>query len=160
MNDAIKKRLEEIAERNHGLLTPSAVVADAKRKDSPLHGCFTWDVRKAAEAHWLDQARALIASVTITVHTETTRIKAVAYVRDPASPPGTQGYRSVKELRSDTDLAREALVNEFTRVADLLRRARDLAVALDAASEVELLLQSVVGLRQRFSGEAGDAAVQ
>jgi hypothetical protein len=47
-------------------------------------------------------------------------------------------------------MAREALVAEFTRVADLLRRARHLAQALDADDEIQGLIQTVVGLRQRF----------
>ena len=49
--EAVKKRLIEIEEANGGRLTPDAVVRDAKRKDSPLHSCFEWDVKKAAAAH-------------------------------------------------------------------------------------------------------------
>ena len=54
------------------------------------------------------------------------------------------------KVRTDADMAREVLVAEFGRVADMLRRARELAAALEAQSEVEALLQGVVGLRQRF----------
>jgi hypothetical protein len=64
---------------------------------------------------------------------------------------------SIKTLRSDKDLARDAIVAEFTRVADALRRARELAAALDAGEEVETLIKSVVGLRQRFIGESAQA---
>lgn len=148
--EAIRERLAEIEAANDGRLTPAAVVADAKDPSSPLHDCFQWDVDKAAYQHWLEQARDLITSVRITVRTETTKVSAVYYVRDPSSDPSQQGYVSVTKLRSDTDLARDALVNEFSRVADHLRRARALAAALEAADEVDALLQSVVGLRQRF----------
>lgn len=125
-------------------------MADAKSADSPLHLHFTWDLDEAAQAHWLDQARRLITSVMVTVHTQETTVKSVFYVRDPSAGK-QQGYVSVTSLRSDEDMAREALVNEFTRVADLLRRARSLAVALDAGNDVDSLIQSVVGLRSRFT---------
>jgi len=148
--EAVKKRLIEIEEANGGRLTPDAVVRDAKRKDSPLHACFEWDVKKAAAAHWIEQARDLITSISIVVRTERTNVSAVFYVRDPSCKSSEQGYVSVTKVRTDADMAREVLVSEFSRVADMLRRARELAAALDAASEVESLLQTVVGLRQRF----------
>ena len=148
--EAVKKRLIEIEEENGGRLTPDAVVRDAKRKDSPLHSCFEWDVKKAAAAHWIEQARDLITSIRIVVKTERTNVSAVYYVRDPAAKSGEQGYVSVTKVRTDADMAREVLVAEFGRVADMLRRARELAAALEAQSEVEALLQGVVGLRQRF----------
>ena len=148
--EAVKKRLIEIEEANGGRLTPDAVVRDAKRKDSPLHSCFEWDVKKAAAAHWIEQARDLITSIRIVVKTDHTNVSAVYYVRDPAAKSGEQGYVSVTKVRTDADMAREVLVAEFGRVADMLRRARELAAALEAQSEVEALLQGVVGLRQRF----------
>lgn len=148
--EAIKKRLEEIELANGGRLTPDAVVRDAKRKESPLHDCFEWDVKKAAAAYWIEQARDLITSVRVVVHTETTKVNSVFYVRDPSAAHDKQGYVSVTRLRTDSDLAREALVAEFTRVADALRRAREIAAVLDCVKDVETLLQSVVGLRQRF----------
>lgn len=156
-NDPIKERLEEIATANGGRLTPAAVIDDAKKKDSPLHGEFEWDVKKAAYAHWTQTARKLITSVMVVTHTETTSVRSVYYVRDPSAASKDQGYVSVTTLRSDADLAREALINEFTAVADRLRRARDLALALDAQDDVENLIQSVVGLRQKYGG---DSAVQ
>lgn len=149
--DAMRARLAEIEVANGGRLTPRAVVVDAKDPSSPLHPYFEWDVTKAAEAHWLEQARTLITSVHVVFRTESKSVRSVYYVRDPSAAAHEQGYLSVKTLRTDADLARQALVSEFTRVADLLRRARELAVALDSANEVESLLQSVIGLRQRFS---------
>lgn len=148
--DAIKQRLAEIEGAHGGRLTPSDVVADAKHADSPLHAFFEWDKTKAAEAYWLDQARALITSVKVKVKTETRSISVVHYIRDPSAEHDEQGYVSLTTLRNDADLAREAIVAEFSRVADTLRRARELAKALDCQEDVESLLQTVVGLRQRF----------
>jgi hypothetical protein len=151
--EAVRLRLAEIEMENGGRLTAAAVVEDAKSPASPLHAHFTWDVQKAAEAHWIEQARALITSVQVVQRTDTTSVRTVYYVRDPSAGQKEQGYVSTETLRTDADMAREALVNEFTRVADMLRRARELAAVLNAAHEVEPLLQGVVGLRQRFSEE-------
>lgn len=149
--EAIRVRLAEIEAAHHGRLTPNDVVKDARQKDSPLHGCFEWDTKKAAAAYWIEQARTLITSVHVVMKTETISIRTVYYVRDPSADNKEQGYVSVPRLRTEADMAREALVSEFTHVADMLRRARHLAVALNAADEVEPLLQSVIGLRQRFA---------
>jgi hypothetical protein len=151
--EAIRVRLGEIELENGGRLTPAAVVADAKNPDSPLHGCFTWDVEKAAQAYWIEQARALITSIQVVQRTDKTSVRTVYYVRDPSAGCGEQGYVSTETLRSDKDMAREAIVAEFSRVADMLRRARELAAVLDAAADVETLLEGVVGLRQRFITE-------
>lgn len=148
--EAVRARLAELAAANGGRLTPEAVVEDAKRKESALHAHFEWDVRKAAYAHWLDQARSLITSVRIEMRTDTTVVSAVAYVRDPQAGGKEQGYVAVSALRTDKDLARDALVSEFGRVGDMLRRARELAAALGAQGDVDDLLERVVGLRQRF----------
>ncbi len=148
--EAIRKRLAEIESANDGRLTPFAVVADARDETSPLHDCFEWDVDKASYSHWITQARNLITSIRVVVTTESTSVKSVFYVRDPSAQQDEQGYVSVTRLRGDKDMAREALVAEFTRVADLLRRARHLAQALDADDEIQGLIQTVVGLRQRF----------
>lgn len=147
---AIRDRLAQIEQANGGRLTPDDVIKDARRKDSPLHDCFEWDVRKAAAAYWIEQARELIVSVRVVIKTDHTRLSTPFYVRDPSAGASQQGYVSVAKLRTEADMARDVLVSEFGRVADMLRRARDLAVALDSANEVDELISRVVGLRQRF----------
>src|SRR5262245_5543540 len=133
---AVRQRLEQIEASNGGRLTPSDVIRDARQKTSPLHGFFEWDVKKAAQQHWMDQARQLITSVRVVISTETMKVQSVYYVRDPSAARGEQGYVSVARLRTEREMARDALVSEFARVADMLRRARELAAALDASSEV------------------------
>ena len=45
------------------------VVKAAKDPANPLHRYFTWDVQKAAQQHWLEQARRLIRSVRVEITT-------------------------------------------------------------------------------------------
>src|ERR1700756_5197076 len=91
VNEVVRKRLEWLEER-HGKITPKLVVDDAKSKTSPLHRFFDWNVTRAAYKFWLDQARELIASVTVVVHTDHRTITSVAYVRDPNAEAHEQGY--------------------------------------------------------------------
>lgn len=132
-------------EDERGGLTPAMVVADAKREESPLHGLFDWDQTKAAEAHWIDHAREVIRAVKIVVTTETTTVKAPHYVRDPDADG--QGYRSVMALQRDPASARQALIDELTRAAGVVTRARNLALALGLEQEVDVMLQHILGLQ-------------
>lgn len=148
----IKARLAQIEEANAGVLTPDAVVADARRKDSPLHSCFEWDTKKAAQAYWVIQARELITSIRVEVRTETKVVSAVYYVRDPNAESDKQGYVSVKTLKTDEAMARDALIQAFSRVADLLRSARDLAAVLGVDDRVDQFVNEIVSFRRDIRG--------
>lgn len=149
---AVRQRLAEIEAANGGRLTPDMVVKDAKRKDSPLHTHFEWDSKKAAEAYWVIQARELITSVRVEVRTENSVVRVVGYVRDPSASSDEQGYVSVRKLRSDQDLAREAIVDAFARAGHHLQAARTLAKALGAEAEIEALVRNVADVKARFEG--------
>ena len=119
-----------LLQNERGELTATAVVEAARDPESVLHGHFEWDDTKAAEAHRLDQARSLIRSVTVQVRLGSLQVAVPAYVRDPGKEGGAEGYRNVAQLRTETDLAREAIVSEFKAVASRLQRARRLAQVL------------------------------
>lgn len=62
-------------------LTNEAVVEAAKDPTSPLHGHFTWDLKKAAQKQWLTEARRLIQSIRYVVVSQDTnepvRVRAI-----------------------------------------------------------------------------------
>jgi hypothetical protein len=149
ITEQIRERINAIATRHNGRIRPDDVVEDARDPDSPLHKQFEWDLQKAAQSHWLDRARELIRAVRVTITTDTTVVSSVAYVRDPTVDSDEQGYVSVASLRSDHDLAREAIVYEFTRASGALRRAREVAAALDLQKEVEVLISRVERVRAK-----------
>lgn len=143
----VRERLAQL-EQTHGRLTPNVVVNDAKQKKSPLHDLFPWDVEEAAQKYWLHRAREIIQSVRlVSSNTETVRVDAPFYVRDPSLPPAEQGYVSVATLQRDPQQARESLRLEFARVEGALARARSIAVALNLESEIEDLIERVVRIR-------------
>ena len=59
------KHLMRLYKRNKKELTPQVVVDDAKHPESPLHPCFEWNNRKAADKFRLHQARHIINCVVI-----------------------------------------------------------------------------------------------
>lgn len=144
--EAIRERLQQLAEANGGLLTPEAVVNDAKSKSSPLHGQFTWDVKQAAYERWLDQARSLIRTVRIEIVEEEATFKAPYWLHDPDLERGQQGYRSAVEVRSDKDKARAAVLQECSRAVGAIRRARDVAVMLGLEAMLDEALDHIEAL--------------
>lgn len=124
-------------EQRHGTLTPAAVVQEASKISHPLHSHFEWDDRKAAHQHRLNQARALIRSVRVVIKSETTRLTHASYIHDPSLPPGKAGYAKVLRIKTEQDLAMEALESEIDRAAGALNRAYSIAVGLGDNDEAE-----------------------
>lgn len=141
MTDA-QQALRAMADANGGRLVPDRVVEAARNPENPMHGCFEWNDGAAAAAHRVNQARALIRSIRVEVIHKTFSMPAPAFVRDPGTGRAA-GYISVGTLRSDSDLAREAAVAEFSRAAAALRRAKAVSLALGMADEVESLVSGV-----------------
>ena len=148
---AVRDRLAMLTVRGGGVLRPEAVVADARDEDSPLHKHFEWDQEKGHYANLLNQARALIRSVKVTVTTETKTVRTVAYTRDPDAAPDQQGYVPVATLMTETDRARSALVAEFSAVAARLRRAQDLAAVLGMSEGVIGAIENIEMLRRQVA---------
>lgn len=147
---AIEEALAEIAEKHSGLLTPDAVVAAASRRDSVLHALFEWDGKKAAHQYRLDQARSLIRSVRVNITTHKTVISTVAYVRDPDLKADEQGYVATVSLIGQQERARSMLVDEFSRAASAMRRARELAAAFEMVGEVDAVTNTIDDMRTRI----------
>lgn len=153
--DAVRQRLEAVRAKNAtGLLTPEAVVDDARDPESPYHDRFEWDDAKAAQRHRLDTARALIRSVRVQVRTEREVVSTVAYVRDPSLEPAAPGYRPVAELRTKRDLAVAALEREMASALAALTRAKEVAAGLDLEEEVSALMSEAVSIREKLAAVA------
>ncbi len=147
----IRERLQKIAARNDGVLTPDAVVRDARNPKSPLHDEFEWDVQAAAEAHWIEQARALIRRVRIVVSEDQRDVRVPEYVRDPDQDGGDQGYVHVREATSDADRARRMLCQEAAMAMGLMRRVRALAIQAGESAVARLLEQQVSALESALA---------
>lgn len=150
--EAARARLAELETKGKGRLTPDMVVADARRPASPLHSFFEWDDGKAAQAWRIEQARDLIRTVMVVVTTDKRSVSVVAYIRDPDQEAGDQGYVSTLRLMNDKDRARSALVEEFSRAAAVMRRARELAVAFSLQDETDRITRRIETVKKRAEG--------
>lgn len=149
--NAIRERLAAIAEANGGRLEVDHVIDDARDEGSPLHGRFNWNEAEAALEHWRDTARKIIASVRVIERTDKMVVSTIAYVRDPTAGSREQGYVSTASLRTKTDLARMAAMEEYARAAAAMRRAREVAEALGVEYETDRIIGDIDGLRQRVA---------
>lgn len=153
MQQSAHQRLIDLHAK-HGVLTPEIVVEDAKSKASPLHESFEWDVKKAAQQHWLETARGLIRAVRLQIVNEHTVLSAPYFVRDPRLPTKQQGYMAVSEVRSDSDLARETVADECARAAAAFRRAQEVASAVGVDNDLLQLFNQTVALGERVRSTA------
>ena len=98
---ALGKALEDITREHDNRLEPEDVVAEARKRNHPLHKHFTWDNDKAAESYRLDQARALIRSIKIVAQEEINQEAGRAYhsIQDNG-----RSYRSAAEVHSSVTL--------------------------------------------------------
>jgi hypothetical protein len=128
-----------------GSLTAQAVVADAKKKTSPLHSLFEWNARRAAELYWLDRAREVIRAVTLVVTTEHVTFRVPKHFHDPDT---SRGYVTLAHLGTSPEKARSVMLEELTRVAGNLERALGIAEVLGLHAEIDGLLRQVVGVRR------------
>lgn len=146
MTSEIKSYIQRLADQSGGIITPEILVADAKRKDSPLHSLFEWDAKKAAEAHWLATARDILRRVKITVSEGERLIVAPCYVRHPDLPAKVQGYIDTGQL--DPDQARETLRTIARVIAAQVIRGQGIAARAGLPqSDLEAVLGEIgIGL--------------
>lgn len=135
-------RLQFIHDRD-GLLTPEAVVKDAKRKASPLHDYFDWSVESAARKYNIQQARILITSVQVVVSTKKHQIKVPAYIREPDCEHNEQGYSKINEIMTDEDRAEKYLTQKLEHAEKAMEQALDYAEVLKIPKEVNRILKAI-----------------
>ncbi len=153
MRNEIKKVLQAMADRRGGRLDAEEVVEAARDPESVLHEYFEWDADAAAESYRLHQARQLIRTVRIEVRTNKIVVQAPYFVRDPSKSGRTQGYVTTPVLRTNEDMARDALIDAFNRAARVLAGVRALAAVLGRSDEVDEMIQMLVSR----AASAGDS---
>lgn len=121
------------------------VVADARKKSSPIHSLFDWDKGRCAERDLERQARVVIGAVQMIVTNTVTSMKVPVYVKDPDV---RSGYRAVTALAASPDSARESLIYTLEVASGHLRRALMLAEPLGMQGEIDALLDRIVGVQR------------
>lgn len=105
----------------NGSVTARDVLEAARDPANVLHGCWDWDVEKAAEEHWIGKARQLIRSI-VEVKTSAagkrTKQFAFVHVTDADGPR----YVDVDHVASDDEIRDAAIEEALTQVEGLKRR--------------------------------------
>lgn len=143
----LREALQRIEDRE-GRLTANLVVREARKQpNSPLGQCFEWNKDKAAQQYWLQQARDLIRSVTITVEVQEKSVQVNCYVRDPERDGDEQGYRSILKIREEPEPSRMLLLAEFSQAEAHLERANVIALVVGNKKETAKALHTLQRMR-------------
>lgn len=120
--------LDEIRERNGGIVKPIDVVEAAKDISSPIHKEFEWDVDKAAVTAWKQRARQMLNHLVIVVDVNKS---------DPEHTPpafinvqitrGSRGYASTDAVALSEDWRSYALDQCMKMLTGLKRRFNHLS---------------------------------
>jgi hypothetical protein len=149
MKSTIEERINELFSM-HKEITADIVIEDAKNPDSPLHGCFEWDLEKAAMEAWRETARRLIRSVTIVTVVESHSIAVPRYVRTPDVPSNVQSYSDTTIIKTDKELVNEVIRNEINSLESCVYRVQRVCIALDVNDEVGAILKAVNKIKAKI----------
>ena len=93
--DAVRK----LAQGGH--IETAWLIEAARDPSHPCHKRFTWDVKRAAEERWHDQARAIIRQVVFEVQVEEATQSVCEYV--PSSDKEERQFVSLPRMRKKAD---------------------------------------------------------
>ena len=123
---SVREELERIY-NTEGVLTPAAVVDDARPEDAPLHSHFEWDDSVAGEQYRMVQARQLIRSVKVTVQPQPeaapVQVRVFHNVADEDKP---RKYVPLRVLMDDPESAQRVLARAWDEWLQLKRKYADL----------------------------------
>jgi len=121
----IGEKIEEIRLKAGGYLRPEKIVAEARRRSSPLHGCFEWDDSKAAEAHRLDTARYILRVIVVRIESADPPVETRAFVvvdqKDEA-----QSFTSIEFAMSRPEHREQILARAKAELDQWRKRYQDL----------------------------------
>lgn len=131
----IGERIEIIKTKNGGFVSAEMLVKEAKKKTSPLHGCFTWDDKKAGTLRRLDEARYLLRTITVEVETDDEPVITRAFVSVTDDPI----YTTIESAMADVDM-RESLLDQAKRELKSFKvkyaQLKELAVIFEAIDSI------------------------
>jgi hypothetical protein len=131
-----------------GRVRPERVVEAARDKKSPLHGDYLWDVKEAAEAHWLETAKRQIREVRLVVVTANRKVICPFYVTDPSKSENESAYVETQSL-TETTVAERVILAELDRIVGAVERARAVAAVIGVDDHLEDLLAGTLNLREK-----------
>jgi hypothetical protein len=135
-----------------GLVDPAELIEAARDPMHPCHGDFTWDIEKAAEKCWWEEARALIRQCKFEVRVEDVGYPVVEYVsNDEYESPV---FHSVPKLRGKAAI-RSMMFTEIAMLHGVVSRVYGLALSKQGTLGVGLVRQ-LDGIKSELRGMKED----
>ena len=129
------RELERIAAENDGELRPPDVVEASRPEEAPLHPCFTWDDREAAELYRCVEARHVIRSIVVQPDQDDQPARLMYVSVVPSS--GERAYVDTAVVMSDAALREQALADALSELAAWQRRNAHLTELADIFAAIE-----------------------
>lgn len=147
MTPEAARRLQQLADQNKGQLDTDTIIRDARRKDSPLHGFFEWDQKKAHAIYLRERARDLIRTWYVVLESERSkrpnRVRAMVSLpveRSTDRGPQPRAYFLTEKVMKDPP-RRNLLLQEALRD---LRAIKAKYAALQELAEVMTVIDRAI----------------
>lgn len=121
------------------------VVDAARSPNNVLHDCFDWNVRRAAQAHWVDQASRLIRNLRVTFTTGPVRdlpMRALYRV----SVEGTRTWAPHVVAMAEPDLREQVARQILLELRAFVSKYRVFLIAIGAEAQAQALETAVASV--------------
>lgn len=110
--------IEALCERSDAPVSPYTIVAEARKKRSPLHAAFEWDDTVAANKYRVVQARHLIKHIVVVVEDDNGEKEEMpAFYNVVQADDGTRGYTSILTVQAEPDYQRQVIAAAIKQLA-------------------------------------------
>lgn len=158
--------LQRLGATHNDELTPELVVAEARRKTSPLHSYFEWDDAKAANLYRLKQAGEILRSITVTLVTRKGEkqeaeqpIRAwLSVKKDEPEGEASKVYLPVSVIQSDESLVEQVVEQAHRELVGWSERYRLYHTLKPFKEKFMPILAAIEAIEQETAGEAHPAA--
>jgi len=122
-------------------IQPQMIVNEAKKKASPLHRFYNWNIAEAAAAHWLQQTRTYIGCVMVLYagQSQPTRFMASIEMLKGRGNGTSRVYAPMSRIMEDAGLRKQLLAqakDDFDGYRAKYENLKELAVLFSVADKV------------------------
>ena len=135
--------LERLSRENDGKLTPELLVQEAASQLSPMHGCFEWEDRHAAQLYRVTQARYLLRSIEVVIEREEQPLRSRAFVnvvQNRGEAKAERVYVSIEYALTNDDWRAQVFNKAIAEIIGWRRRYRDYQELADIFLAVDTVL--------------------
>jgi hypothetical protein len=142
--DVSGKELERISKKHKGFLSPEIVLEESRNKNSPLHPCFNWDDKSAAEECRLEKARYILRVVVIIHDEKLPPVRAFIAIKDEPNQVG-HSYYSMGDIVNSTVLRERVLQQAYREMQTFMNKYQHLQEVFSVVSEMKKIIKQKGG---------------